>query len=198
MPASRVSLRMIERANALRKLITTMEQSGGYKRLFRILHIHYNALLSQRPEERLHDFCRCIEGFILPDKGKTTRQFRSRTALFVGSKAGDYMLRLYETRSLIEHLQPLEFPDWPKAKKDCQLIILEAALVAETMSRYCIERLITNKALWPHFVDDQALADFWQLSDAQRASKWGGVLDLAALRKIFDPASVPSHFLDEP
>jgi hypothetical protein len=195
MPASHVTMQMIEQGNELRELISAMEQSGGYKRLFRILNIHYNALLSQSPEERLHDFCRCIEGFILPDKGKTTRQFRSRTALFVGSKAGDYMHRLHETRSLIEHLQTLEFSDWPKAKKDCQLIILEGALVAEAISRYCIERLITNKALWPHFVDDHALASFWQLSDAQRAGKWGDVLDLTALRKAFDPASVPAYFL---
>lgn len=181
----------INRANTLRKLITEMEQSGAYKRFFRILQIHYHALLSQIPEERLHDFCRCIEGFIFPDTGKTTRQFRSRTTLFVGHEHADYMRRLYEIRSLIEHLQPLTFSDWPPAKEKCQLIIQEGALAAEAISRYCIERLITTRLLWNHFIDDNALASFWALTEAERRVAWGQALSLSTVRQSFDPASVP-------
>jgi hypothetical protein len=34
----------------------------------------------------LHQYCRCIEGLILPDPGNTKKQFRSRTELFIGPK----------------------------------------------------------------------------------------------------------------
>jgi hypothetical protein len=190
MPPLSVHWPEIHHANKLRKSLTEMEQSGGYKRLLRVLSIHYYALSSQSPEERLHDFCRCIEGLLLTDKGQTTKQFCSRTIIFVGTNHRTYMRRLYDMRGLIEHLQTVSFSDWPTIKHDRQLIIWEAALVAEAISRYCIERIISNRNLWKHFIEDDALISFWALTEAQQRADWGEALSLSAVRRRFNPGSV--------
>jgi hypothetical protein len=53
-------------------------------RLFRTLALYIQARETTDPMERIHLFCRCIDGLILPDIGKTTQQFKSRTELFIG------------------------------------------------------------------------------------------------------------------
>ena len=77
---------------------------GGLWRFFRALHIYIETRVIREPLDRIHQYCRCIEGLIRPDRGKTERQFKSRTELFIGPNYHDLIGELYKIRSNVEHL----------------------------------------------------------------------------------------------
>lgn len=52
-------------------------------RFFRTLSLYIEARTTADLMERIHLFCRCIDGLILPDIGKTKQQFKSRTELLL-------------------------------------------------------------------------------------------------------------------
>jgi hypothetical protein len=58
--------------------------AGGHWRLFRTLHIYTEARTTPEVIDRIHQYCRCIDGVILPDVGKTKQQFKSRTEMLIG------------------------------------------------------------------------------------------------------------------
>jgi hypothetical protein len=50
------------------------------------------------------EYCRCIDGLILSEPGNGSKQFKSRTELFIGPHHHDMMGRMYAIRSDVEHL----------------------------------------------------------------------------------------------
>jgi hypothetical protein len=52
------------------------EISGGtsYWRFFRVLHLYVHSRTIRDNMERLHQYCRCIDGLIVPDIAKTRKQ----------------------------------------------------------------------------------------------------------------------------
>ena len=46
-------------------------ESNELLRVFRTLHIYVKTRAITEPLDRIHQYCRCIEGLILPDKGRT-------------------------------------------------------------------------------------------------------------------------------
>lgn len=97
------------------------EKTTTYDRIARVLFIFDNAVITQSVHERLHQFCRCIEGLILPNVGKTEKQFVSRTELFVGPSHHDTMRALYKMRSKVEHMHDYEWPSYPAGGCKCGL-----------------------------------------------------------------------------
>lgn len=73
-------------------------------RLFRTLHIYCEARSTPDILDRLRQYCRCIDGLILPKAGETKRQFKSRTELFIGPRHHELMGEIYDVRSAVEHL----------------------------------------------------------------------------------------------
>ena len=71
---------------------------------FRTLHIYLEARAAADILDRLHQYCRRIDGLILPNAGETKRQFKSRTELFIGPRHHDLMGDIYDIRSAVEHL----------------------------------------------------------------------------------------------
>ena len=55
--------------------------------------------------DRIHQYCRCIDGPILPAIERTKRLFKNRTQLFIGSTHHDLMGGLYDIRSNVDHLR---------------------------------------------------------------------------------------------
>jgi hypothetical protein len=84
--------------------IGTTALAGGHWRLFRTLEIYCEARTTTDILDRLHQYCRCIDGLILPRTGETKRQFKSRTELFIGPRHHDLMGDIYDVRSAVEHL----------------------------------------------------------------------------------------------
>jgi hypothetical protein len=64
--------------------LATAPLKGGHWRLFRTLSVYTEGRVASQIIDRIHQYSRCIDGVILPDIGRTKRQFRSRTELFIG------------------------------------------------------------------------------------------------------------------
>ena len=129
--------------------------------------------------DRIHQFCRCIEGFILPDPGKTASQFKSRTELFIGPCNHDLMGRIYEVRSAVEHLHHQKLIE--PADRTGRVELAQQAAVLEAIARGCITRLLSRPCLWPHFQTDDAIQQFWKLPNAKRRELWGSTTPISSL-----------------
>jgi hypothetical protein len=75
------------------EIIVTAQIAGGHLRLFRTLHVYTEARVNSEVVDRIHQYCRCIDGLILPTAGKTKQQFKSRTEMFMSAGHHDLMLR---------------------------------------------------------------------------------------------------------
>ena len=158
---------------------------GGLWRLFRTLHIYIETRAIREPLDRIHQYCRCIEGLIRPDVGETKRQFKSRTELFIGPTHHDMIGELYDIRSDVEHLHEnyhLEIFD-----REVRLGLVKKEAIVEYIARKALARIIRQDSLWPHFGNTAALGDFWALSSDKRQKIWGDPIDPMAPIESFDP-----------
>jgi len=187
-----VSATMLTEGFALMKARRALEEGAKWDRLLRVFYIWSKAVREQNTHERLHQFCRCIEGFILPDIGKTRRQFMSRGELFVGPCQRATMGRLFDMRSKIEHMHPYEYPEeMPERERRVELMRMTA--LAQEIATYCIRQLLLTPAVWSHYADAASLALFWQMDATRRRYLWGSPADLMALDRAFDSG----EFTDE-
>jgi hypothetical protein len=184
--AHEVGPTVLRTAAGLVAAIADLEAIGGFKRIGRVYGIFQRALQNPDHVERFHQFCRCIEGFILPDISRTTRQFQSRTELFIGGQHHAMMRRLYEMRSQVEHLHQVSFDDWPRDERERRLILLRESSFIEELARRCIAHFLQRRELWPHYVDDAALSQFWSADNVgTRRTAWGPPFNLNELRRRF-------------
>jgi hypothetical protein len=159
--------------------------SGGHWRLFRVLHLYLKARAIQDNMDRLHQYCRCIEGLIVPDIGKTKKQFKSRTELFIGPNHNDMMGATYDVRSDVEHLHEnkhLEVFD-----RNARLELVKKLEMMELIARDALVRIVLDRSLWPHFADTPALQAFWALDDQRRRVLWGATINPTDALADFDP-----------
>jgi hypothetical protein len=134
-----------------------------HNRISRIIYAFKYAITRKEYSNRLHHFVRCIEGFIYPEEGKTKNQFKSRTELFIGPRHHDFMGKMYRIRSAIVHLHNFfdiinETGDF----KEREYILIEYAIAAEAIARYCISTFFINKNLWPYFDNEKKPEKFWK------------------------------------
>jgi len=96
----------IEQAASLAAALETVvaDTSRSHWRFFRALTLYVETRSIRDNMERLHQYCRCIEGLIMAEPGKALKQFKSRTELFIGPRHHDLMGEMYEVRSVVEHL----------------------------------------------------------------------------------------------
>jgi hypothetical protein len=186
---------MLRTATAFLEAIGELDAIGGFKRVGRVYAIYQRALQTPDHVERLHQFCRCLEGFILPDIAQTTSQFRSRTELFVGPRHHDLMGRLYQMRSRAEHLHDV-FDAPTSDERERRLGLLRDSVFVEELSRRCIARFLATRELWQHFANDDALRQFWRPEAAEmRRAIWGDPFDVDDLRGRFDEQQVSDGHL---
>lgn len=167
------------------RLQTRLERMTVFSRLRRILDAFHSGVHSSSPDFRLHQFVRCIEGFIAAERGSTEKRFKSRTELFVGPAHHDLMGRLYGVRSRVEHLHdPIEAYSGSRFKR--WLSLWHDAVVAEELARFIIRRFVLQDALWTRFRDEDSAVSFWrELSDRDRRELWGEPADVSAITDSF-------------
>ena len=170
------------------------EQTTKYNRVARILHIYDKAVCEENVHERLHQFCRCIEGFILPEIGQTLKQFISRCEVFVGPKHAATLRQLYEMRSKVEHMHEYALPA-TLSERERRLTVMRMAALAQGLARWCISRFLESPALWPHYASAETLAAFWKLDGDGKSALWGRPIDLAALDNKFDESDMSDQSL---
>lgn len=173
--------------------LATAPLNGGHWRLFRTLQIYIEARTTGDILDRLHQYCRCIDGLILPSTGKTKSQFKSKTELFIGPHHHDLIGDMYDIRSAVEHLHENRYLE--AFDRDTRLDILKKEAIAEHIARTSLARILGDGALWPHFANTSALATFWALPPAERQQIWGDPIDPAAALADFDPKYIHDGIL---
>ncbi len=176
-----IGLRDLEAASRLVPILAKLQYQTTHMRLQRVLNVFYAGINERAPRERLHQFCRCIEGLILAKAGKTTKQFKSRTELFVGPRDHELMEALYENRSAVEHMNDMFIEETAATVRENYFCDL--TLAAEYVARYSISKILRNAELLQHYRDETSLASFWDLSSSKRKELWGKPLDLGKLLK---------------
>jgi len=177
----------IRRAARLAEALSEVRGTTEFSRSWRVTHAFYLGLRERQPGERLHQFVRCVEGFIKPAKGQTRDQFKHRSRLFLGDGNGELAGILFDIRSAVEHLHgPMAAVPFKTEKKQTEYL-LRYAWVSEGLARYCLVRLLESKELWPFFRSDDKLERFWDdLSDDERRDLWGSPLDVRGLSAAFE------------
>jgi len=159
-------------------------------RLIWAINCFLNGIKSDHIYEKIRNFIRAIEAFILPESGKTKKQFKSRTEIFIGTGKHELMNTIYEVRSAIEHLHdPLEILPG-KSNKEKFTLLLKIGLTVEYMARFCINRFLGNADLWDHFSKDENIKYFWTLNKTEQRNIWGEEIDLSEVEDSFESSRV--------
>jgi hypothetical protein len=145
--------------------------SGGAWRIFRPVSVYVEGRTATDILDRLHQYCRCIDGLILSEPGKAAKQFKSRTELFVGPGHHQTMGELYEIRSAVEHLHENRYLE--TFDRAVRLDLVKKEAIAEHVARYALARIIGDKNIWSHFANAPSLEAFWRLPEADRRTIWG-------------------------
>ncbi len=169
---------------------------GGHWRLFRTLDIYIEARSTVDILDRLHQYCRCIDGLILPSAGETKRQFKSRTELFIGPRHHDMMGEIYDVRSAVEHLHENRYLEGFDRATRLDLVSKDA--IVEHIARMALSRVLADNTLWPYFANTPALAAFWVLPVADRQRIWGNTFDPMDAISDFDPKYIHDGHLGGP
>ncbi len=183
MDPEKIDLERLSRATRYAVTIPEFEGPGKFDRFSRVMQAFHNGIISHNPLDSLHQFVRCIEGFVYPDKGVSTSQFKSRTELFLGPKFHEMAGELYEIRSKVEHLHDPASVVQAKTERERRTIFLVRATQAEALARYCIQRLLEKPELRVFFETDEAIIQFWKLSPTERCQLWGEPMEINAVER---------------
>jgi hypothetical protein len=186
-------IRLAARLGENLEALATAPIAGGHWRLFRTLHIYTEARCTSEIVDRIHQYCRCIDGLILPDAGKTRQQFKSRTELFIGPGHHDLMGELYDVRSAVEHLHENRYLE--SFDRAVRLDLAKKEAIAEHIARTALARILAERSLWPHFANTSALRNFWPLPPYRRQRIWGGSIDPMVAISEFDPTYIHNGLL---
>ena len=168
--------------------IETAPLNGGHWRLFKVIHLYLEARAIRDNMDRLHQYCRCIDGLIVSKQGEAKKQFKSRTELFIGPRHHDMMGETYDVRGDVEHLHEnkhLEVFD-----RTARLELVKKLEIMEYIARSALVRIVVEPRLWPHFSNTPALQAFWALDDGQRRALWGSTVNPHDALADFDPRHI--------
>ena len=189
-------IRLAARLGTNLETIAATQIMGGRWRLSRTLNVYTEARVIAEIVDRIYQYCRCIDGLILPVAGKTRQQFKSRTELFIGPGHHELMGELYNVRSAVEHLHENKYLEYFDRATRLELARKEA--IVECIARTALARVIGNDALWPHFGNTPALEKFWGLTPAERTNIWGDPIDPLDAVADFDPQYIHDGLLGGP
>ncbi|OMI09501.1 hypothetical protein BSN85_16370 [Bradyrhizobium brasilense] len=179
-------------AEAVERLITTRQGSNRW-RFNRVFALYTETRTEADLLERIHQYTRCIDGFVTTEKGQGEKKFKSRTELFIGPRHHDLMGEIYEVRSAVEHLREDRYLD--PITRPVQVDLVKKEAVMEHMVRTVLSRIVLNDQLWPHFTNKTALSAFWAKPAAERIAIWGPPIDPMDALKEFDERYLPMPFL---
>ena len=191
--------RDFEQAVIVAGSLTSIISSQIYMRLKRAISAFLAGIHDTRHDERLHQFCRCIDGIVLSGKGSGKKDFKSRTALFIGAVHEAVAEEIYEMRSAVEHLRPAESEAVGCANLKAQRMrVIERALQAEIIARHCLNRILLSADLLLRFENDEQIKQFWGMSEDDRRKAWGALSIDTDLAQVVEPRFVENDDLGLP
>lgn len=188
----------IEEAARLAAALETVaaDTTRSHWRFFRALSLYVETRSLRDNMERLHQYCRCIEGLIMAEPGKALKQFKSRTELFIGPRHHDLMGGMYEVRSAVEHLHEHRYLE--TFDRECRLGLLRKEVVAEHIARTTLARIAGDNAILQHFANSASLSAFWALTPQERRGIWGDPVNPDDALAGYDPKYMSDRELGGP
>jgi hypothetical protein len=183
MEQEKIDLARLQRAAQYSAVLPDFEGTDRFARIGRIIRAFNYGILAHNPWESLHQFVRCIEGFIYPAKGHSTSQFKSRTELFLGHGFHGLAGELYDIRSAVEHLHDPSSVISAGTERERRVRLIVRSVEAEALARWCIQRLLENPSLRTHFETDFAIKNFWKMPEDDKCRIWGATVDITAITK---------------
>jgi hypothetical protein len=195
-----ILLAEIERAASLAVSYQTLMANpppGGAWRIFRSLSVYCDARSLHDLLDRLHQYCRCIDGLIFSDPGNGKRQFKSRAELFIGPREHAITEQLYAIRSDVEHLHEHKYLE--NYDRNVRLDLVQKEAIAEYIARNALAHIIETPSLWPHLGNTATLGAFWQLPPSDRQAIWGPpTIRVADALVGYDPQDLTDSALGRP
>jgi hypothetical protein len=175
-------------AGELGRMDATKRGSNRW-RFNRVIHLYTQTRAESDLLERIHQYTRCIDGFVTTGPGQGLKNFKSRTELFIGPRHHDLIGSIYEIRSSVEHLHEDRYLD--PLSRATQIDLTKKEAIIEHMARTTLARILLNEGLWPHFTNKTALAAFWEKPAAERHAIWGPPIDPMDALAEFDERFLP-------
>lgn len=171
----------LELAVKLQKGFEQVESdTKAFTKVKRGLRALMDGLKEKNGEDRIHEFVRSLESLILPEIGKTKRQFVHRCQTFAkaSAKSKKILEEAFELRSMTEHLNNWEqaLESYPAAEREG--IALLRTRQVESLVCFCFARLLDNELIRHHFGSEKEMENFWGLKDDRRIQIWGNQADL--------------------
>lgn len=161
---------------------------GTHWRLIRVLQIYTETRTQREILDRVHQYCRCVEGLILSEAGKTKRQFKSKTELFIGPHHHVMMGEIYDIRSAVEHLYENRYLE--NFDRATRLNIVRNEAIIGHIAREALARIVGDDTLRPHFANTSTLAKFWALPADDRKRIWGDPINPLDAIAGFEPENI--------
>jgi len=172
------------------------DTSRSHWRFFRALSLYVETRSIRNNLERLHQYCRCIEGLIMAEPGKALKQFKSRTELFIGPRHHDLMGEMYEVRSAVEHLHEHRYLE--TFDPEVRLGLLRQEVVAKHIARTTLARIAGKDTILQHFANSASPASFWALTAQERRGIWGEPINPDDALADCDPNYISDGLLGKP
>lgn len=136
--------------------------------------------------DRLHAFVTALEALILPETGKTEKQFVARCALFAGPKTAQAIIQealreAYRMRCDIEHVH-----EWDRSLQSYPVVEREHIAYWRTRQMEALAcaayvKVLLDPSLAEYFYDEGRLAVFWQKPEDEVRPAFGHVCDISQL-----------------
>jgi hypothetical protein len=185
-----VTIDSLEEAVARVGRLDAMESRlPGFARFIRGLNTLMDGLRHESGQDRIHDFVRSLEALVLPETGKTRRQFISRCQTFAksGAVAVQALGEAFDMRSDAEHLNEWDRSLLPYPENDRENVALQRTRQMERLACFAYCKVLDDADLSRHFETDDGLRAFWtSIDDATRRSSVGGQLDLDSIPIVRD------------
>lgn len=183
-----VTIERLEKAAQLRKVCEKIDSVlDDFKRLKRGWSVLKDGWQKKDGDERIHQFVRSLEALILPEIGRTKRQFVHRCQTFAkaSQNTNQILEEAFDLRSMAEHLN-----DWEQAlrsypKDDREIVALHRTRQMEQLASFAYSRILESRTVRNHFINEKKLGQFWgDKDDKARTNIWGTQLDLTLIREV--------------
>lgn len=172
--------RLSDAADTSRIWRELIDVSQDFARVRRGLALLLDGLRQSFGQERLHQYIRAIEAAILPEPGKTRKQFVSRCQTFagVGLEIASALGEAFDMRSAVEHVH-----EWDRALEahpaaEREPLAMKRTRQIEFLACGIYRRILTTPVLRDHFRSDESIRSYWSLPNDYRRSVWGEALDV--------------------
>lgn len=180
MPAS-VDEPTIKKAVEISRIIGMIyDDSENYIRLKRGFKILLQALREGIALARLHQLVRALEAIIMPEVGRTRRQFIHRCQLFISrsDNTREMLGEIFDLRSREEHLNDIDEILTEYNVEEIDKIIAKRTLQIELIVEHVYTKILNTQNIRQFFINDTTINEFWSQRDHEISGVWGETFNI--------------------